>query len=89
MDFEWDVEKATANQCKHGVSFEEATEVFGDPLSSTVPDPDHSFEEERFVAFGCTMQGRYLVVGFTESGARIPVVTARPMTPRERNAYEQ
>ena len=89
MDFEWDVEKATANQCKHGVSFEEATEVFGDPLSSTVPDPDHSFEEERLVAFGCTMQGRYLVVGFTEGGARIRVVTARPMTPRERNAYEQ
>lgn len=89
MEFEWDPEKAAANQSKHGVSFGEATEVFGDKLSSTVADPDHSVGEERFVAFGRTQQGRHLVVGFTERGARIRIITARLMTPRERSAYEQ
>jgi hypothetical protein len=89
MEFEWDPEKSAANRSKHGVSFEEATEVFGDELSSTVPDPDHSEYEQRFVIFGCTREGRHLVVGFTDRGAKIRIITARPMTARERNAYEQ
>jgi uncharacterized protein len=89
MDFEWDPAKASGNVAKHGVSFDEAAEVFGDQLSSTFRDPDHSITEERFVIFGCTRQGRHLVVGFTEGGARIRIITARPMTPTERSAYER
>jgi uncharacterized DUF497 family protein len=46
MDFEWDRNKAQANESKHGVSFEEATEVFADDYSSVVADPDHSREED-------------------------------------------
>jgi len=45
MRFEWDEKKATVNLTKHGVCFEEATTVFGDPLSDTFNDPDHSIEE--------------------------------------------
>ena len=89
MDFEWDPKKARENQSKHDVGFEEATEVFGDELSSTVLDPDHSMEEERFVIFGRTRQGKYLVVAFTERSGRIRLISARPMTRRERSAYEQ
>ncbi|MGH2779907.1 MAG: BrnT family toxin [Thermoleophilaceae bacterium] len=47
--FEWDPAKAEANERKHGVSFEEAATVFGDPLSAILPDPDHSEEEDRFL----------------------------------------
>jgi len=54
MDFEWDRNKARGNERKHGVSFEEATEVFADEYSSTLPDPDHSIDEDRFVIFGKT-----------------------------------
>ena len=50
--FEWDPDKAKKNQKKHGVSFEEASSVFADPLSITIPDPDHSEEEDRFVTVG-------------------------------------
>jgi hypothetical protein len=49
MDFEWDEEKASTNQRKHGVSFLEAAEVFSDEHSSCVQDPDHSYIEERYV----------------------------------------
>jgi uncharacterized DUF497 family protein len=89
MDFEWHPEKAAANEQKHGVTVEEATEVFADDYSSTVADPDHSAEEERWLIFGVTTSGRLLVVSFTDRDDRIRIINARPMTPNERRAYEQ
>jgi len=89
MDFEWDLAKARDNEAKHRVSFAEATEVFAGNISSTVADPDHSLEEERFVIFGKTLRDRHLVVAFTERGGRIRIISAREMTRRERQAYEQ
>ena len=89
MDFEWDSGKAKENETKHGVSFVEASEVFGDDHSSTVPDPDHSEDEERYLIFGVSKNGRYLVVSYTEREERIRLISARSMTPRERRAYEQ
>ena len=52
LDFDWDEEKATANLKKHGISFEEAKTVFGDPFSVTIDDPAHSASEYRFVDIG-------------------------------------
>jgi uncharacterized DUF497 family protein len=52
LTFEWDANKARENLQKHGVSFEEATTVFGDPLSLTIDDPTHSAEEERSIIMG-------------------------------------
>lgn len=89
MDFEWDPDKASANATKHSVSFEEATEVFGDPLSSTAPDPNHSLGEDRFVIFGKSSNERHLVVSFTDRGDRIRIISARQMTRREIAAYER
>src|SRR5438874_1109844 len=60
MQFEWDESKAAANLVKHGVSFEEAATVFGDPLSDTFDDPDHSAAEQRFVIIGMSEKGRML-----------------------------
>lgn len=56
MTFEWDADKAAENRRKHGVSFEEATTLFGDPLALTYADPDHSVGEHRFLTFGHTVQ---------------------------------
>jgi len=89
MDFEWDECKANANQKKHGVTFWEATEVFGDELSSFVVDPDHSTEEERFLLFGKTKDSKYVVISFTERADVVRIISARRMTPSERRAYEQ
>jgi len=52
IPFEWDLRKDLANQRKHGVTLLEAISVFADPLSITIPDPDHSADEERFVIIG-------------------------------------
>ena len=89
MDFEWDEVKARANQAKHGVSFLEAIEVFADQYSSCVHDPDHSYDEDRYLLFGVSSKGSYLVVSFTERPDSIRIISARPMTRRERKAYEQ
>ena len=40
MEFEWDPKKADANANKHGVTFQEAATIFGDPLAITFGDPD-------------------------------------------------
>jgi uncharacterized DUF497 family protein len=49
LTFEWDSNKAAQNIAKHGIDFSEAATVFADPLSFTIPDPDHSVGEQRFV----------------------------------------
>ena len=89
MEFEWDPAKALSNQKKHGISFEEATGVFDDNLSSTVLDPDHSVSEFRFLIFGLSKFGKYLVVSFTERNDRIRIISARCMSRHEIRAYEQ
>jgi len=60
--FEWDPEKARANEEKHQVTFTEAAEVFDDDHSSAVPDPDHSSLEQRYLIFGISRKGKHLVV---------------------------
>lgn len=62
--------------------------AFGDPLSLTIPDPDHSQEEDRFVLMGETYQRRLVVVVFTERGDRLRLISARLATRRERRTYE-
>ena len=62
MRFEWDPAKAVANLLKHGVSFDEASTVFGDPLSVSGRDLEHSEVETRYVTIGLSSEGRILVV---------------------------
>ena len=66
MDFEWDQKKARKNEKKHGVSFTEASTVFGDPLELTISDPDHSHEEFRFLSIGRSAFGNLLLASYTE-----------------------
>jgi uncharacterized DUF497 family protein len=87
--FVWDKKKAAANLRKHGVSFEEAATAFGDPLSLTIPNPDHSIDEDRFVLMGESSKGRLLAVAHTEQSDTIRIINARPVTPGERKAYEE
>ena len=83
MDFEWDPIKASSNASKHGIQFEEAATVFGDPLARTRFDPDHSAREDRFVTLGLSMAGKLLVVSYTDRAEVIRIISARPATKRE------
>ena len=88
MNFVWDPSKAQENFLSHGVTFEEATTVFGDPLAGTIPDPDHSEGEARFLSIGLTANGRLIVVSHSEEGDTIRIISAREATSHERKQYE-
>lgn len=88
MEFEWDPVKAEENLRNHGVTFAEAQTVFGDPLEVTIPDPDHSDKEFRFLSLGRSEADRLLVISYTEHGSRIRIISAREATPKERREHE-
>ena len=87
--FEWDPNKAESNRHKHGVTFDEASTVFRDPLSLLMSDPDHSVDEERYVVLGMSRQRRLLVVAFAERPPHTRLISARPAGPQERKRYEE
>jgi len=89
MNFEWDLRKARLNLAKHGISFEEATTVFDDPLSLTAVDPDHSVSENRYLTFGMSYRGVLLQISHTERGNSIRIISARPATKSEIRMYEE
>ena len=87
--FEWDEEKAKASLRNHKVSFEEAETVFDDLLCITIPDPDHSKSERRFVDIGQSENGRIIVVSYTQRERATRLISARPATRSERHKYEE
>ena len=88
--FEWDSEKSEINKRKHGVTFEEAMSVFYDIYALIIPDPDHSFDEERFIIMGCSFRHNLLVVChcYRDKDAVIRIISARKATSKERKWYE-
>ena len=89
FQFSWDPAKAAANLRRHRVSFEEAATAFADPWSITVPDPDHSRAEDRFILIGRSQRERLLVVIHVERGLHeLRLISARPATRSERLTYE-
>lgn len=93
MRFEWDPEKARANLLKHGVAFEDAAEVFADPLHRSIQDR-HESGEERWQTMGMVGGVVLLLVAHAwredASGEDvIRIISARRTTRRERRSYEQ
>ena len=90
MIYEWDPDKAAANQRKHGVSFDEAKTVFVDPFAETFDDPDHSGDERRFITIGMSTGQHLLFVAHADSGVdRVRIISARLATRGETNAYQE
>jgi uncharacterized DUF497 family protein len=89
LTFEWDLRKARLNFAKHDVAFEEASTIFGDPLALTIPDPEHSLAEKRYVTMGRAFNAKLLVVVHTDRGDNIRIISARRASRRERKFYEE
>lgn len=89
MKFEWDPAKENTNVRKHGVAFDEASTVFGDFLSVSGRDLEHSVGEHRYVTLGVSNQGRVLAVYHTDRGGVIRIYSARPAVRKEKRIYEE
>lgn len=89
IKFEWDPRKDSANQRKHGVSFEEAQSVFFDENAVQFYDEHHSEQEDRFIMLGLSIRSRILVVCHCEreSGNVIRIISARKATRSESKYY--
>ncbi len=88
--FEWDRRKAASNVGNHGMTFEEASTVFSDPLAFIFDDEDHSSDERREIIIGHSRSGRLVIVCFTEKAeGLIRIISARPATKKERENYEE
>jgi uncharacterized DUF497 family protein len=85
--FQWDESNTHKNRERHGVSPEEAEDVFfNDPLVVR-SDIRHSRREKRYYALGQTSGGRFLFVAFTIRRSFVRVISVRDMNRRERDAY--
>jgi uncharacterized DUF497 family protein len=89
IKFDWHPTKARRNLRKHRIDFDEASTVFADTLSITIPDPVHSEDEERWVTIGLSNRHRLLVVVHTEEDETIRVISARRADRLERRKYEE
>ena len=91
LRFEWDENKNKANFRNHGIWFEEAMVVFGDPLGRLFFDREHSHGEERFVLIGLDGQRRILIVVHLhrEADNVVRIISARKATKREARTYEE
>ena len=73
--FEWDSDKDTENQSKHGVAFSLAQHAFADPNRVIAEDLAHSKSEQRYFCFG-EVNGGILTVRFTYRGSVIRIIGA-------------
>ncbi len=87
--FEWDEGNLDKSYEKHGVTPEEAEEIFTDKNLGIVPDLKHSKREKRLIALGKIESGKNLFVVFTKRGSKIRVVSARRMHQKEVDKYEK
>src|SRR5688500_5167591 len=85
--FEWDEGNATKNWTKHEVTQTECEQAFFNVPLVLAADPDHSMAEARYFGLGQTDAGRLLLVVFTLRGPLVRVISARPMSRREREVY--
>ena len=87
MASRWNDIKNEINFQKHGISFEEAETIFNDPLIIVIDDPEHSYEENRYVAIGATCERRLVVVAYTIRNDESWLISARMAEARERKKY--
>jgi uncharacterized DUF497 family protein len=94
ITYEWDGNKAISNERKHGVGFVEASSVFDDPLALSMPDYEHSVDEERWMTMGTSAHGRILVVVHVrilskDTDEVIRIISARQATKHECRSYTE
>lgn len=84
--FVWDVKKAEQNWKKHGIHFEEAATVFGDPFFVLIDASRNNEARDAVIGFDGTGHLLY-VVHLEFDGEYIRIVSARRATTEEESKY--
>ncbi|HEY8189374.1 MAG TPA: BrnT family toxin [Micavibrio sp.] len=86
MEFEWDDKKNWINIRKHGIDFEMASRIFGNPVLTYI-DTRNDYGEIRSVSIGLVEGAAILVVTHTDRQGKIRIISARPASRKERDEY--
>jgi uncharacterized DUF497 family protein len=86
MQFEWDLDKDRVNRSKHGISFEEAAQIFLYPIHEMV-DSKANYGETRYIAIGQNNLMLIITVVYTEREEIIRIISARRATKKEKQLY--
>lgn len=89
IQFDWDRGNINKNIARHKIKNEEAEEVFVNQPAVLLTDKKHSQTESRLMILGKTDKKRLLSIIFTQRGKRVRIISARPMSRKERRLYEQ
>ena len=87
-EFKWDDDKAASNAEKHGVTIEQACQVFRDPFAIELLDDREDYDEDRYILIGMSAAD-FLVVVYTERNDRNRIISARKAEPNERRFYHE
>ena len=86
MEFEYDPAKSAGNRAKHGISFEEATQLWGDP--DRLQAPAKTVDETRYALIG-RLHGKVWTAIFTYRQDRIRIISVRKARPNEEALYDE
>lgn len=89
ISFTWDENKNEINKKEHGLSFEEAKEVFEDENAILFDDSDHSIDEDRFLIIGAIKSLEICIVShcYRDNDNIICLISAREATKNEKRIY--
>ena len=87
--FNWDEGNSAKTWQRHAVTQSEAEQVFLNRPLVVGEAPKHGAKEARQFVLGRTDQGRELTVVFTFRGSLLRVISARPMSRKERRVHAQ
>lgn len=88
MQFEWDENKNQLNQKKHGISFEEAKEIFFVTVFTSGSEKI-DYGEIREISIGKIQSVLIVAVVHTDRNGKVRIISARKATPKERRKYNE
>jgi uncharacterized protein len=89
IKFQWDQGNIDKNINKHKINNTQAEEVFFNHPIILIEDDKHSQKEKRFMLLGKTDKNKLLTIIFTQRGSQIRIISARPMSKKERKFYNE
>lgn len=89
LEFDWDQGNLDKSWLKHQVSNQKSQEALLDPRAFLTQDFKHSTTETRYQLLAQTMSGKQLAIYFTLRNNKIRIISARPMSKKEKDQYEK
>ena len=89
LEFDWDPNKASANEEKHDITIDDAMKLWYDPYRTDIDDDRFDYGENRRISTGQISDQRFVTVVYTRRAEKIRIISARKANRNERREYRQ